>query len=151
MRVLRDDEVGAASLGIKIVSRKVEIFVLCAIFGGIAGALDGALQGTIAPSLFTVSFSIQLFLMMVLGGMGSIPGTIFGTALILGILQVVPGTGDNALVVMGVLVIVAMALFPGGLAGVMRQGRGFFTLRLSKLRSRSTSGPGVTLTNEDVQ
>ena len=151
LAALRDDEVGAASLGIRIVRRKVQIFVLCAIFGGIAGALDGALQGTIAPSLFTVSFSIQLFLMMVLGGMGSIPGTIFGTALILGILQVVPGTGDNALVVMGVLVIIAMALFPGGLAGVIRQGRGFLTLKLSKLRSRSTIGPSTSLIDEDMQ
>lgn len=135
LAALRDDEVGASSIGIHIVARKVQIFTLSAFLGGIAGAIDAALQGTIDPDLFAVSVSLQLFLMVVLGGMGSVPGAIFGTALVLGILQVVPGTGDNALTAMGAIIIGAMIFFPGGLAAILRQSRGLADMSWSKFRS----------------
>lgn len=120
LAALRDDETGAASVGVNVVARKVQIFTLSAILAGVAGALDAALQTTIAPTLFSPDISLQLFLMVVLGGLGSIPGAVIGTALVLGILQVVPGTGDYALTVMGVAVVVAMAIIPGGIAGFIR-------------------------------
>lgn len=133
LAALRDDEVGALALGIPVVARKVEIFTLSAVMAGIAGSIDAALQTTIDPGLFAISVSLQLFLMVVLGGLGSVPGAVFGTALVLGILQVVPGTGDHALVVMGAAVIVAMTFFAGGLAGILRQGDRPAAFGLSKL------------------
>lgn len=118
LAAIRDDEIGAASVGINIVARKVQIFVFSSVLAGIAGAVDASLQTTISPSLFGVSTSIQLFLMVVLGGLGSIPGAILGTVVVLGILQVVSGTGDYALTVMGIAVVAGMAFFPGGIAGI---------------------------------
>jgi branched-chain amino acid transport system permease protein len=129
---------------VNIVFRKVQIFTLSAVLAGIAGSFDAALQSTIAPTLFSPDVSLQLFLMVVLGGLGSIPGAVIGTALVLGILQVVPGTGDYALTVMGVAVVVAMAVIPGGIAGLVR----WLPVAGRRLRSQLTSAGGAQLAGE---
>ena len=62
--------------------------------------------------------SFQIFLMIVIGGLGSLGGSVAGAAIVVWLVQLTPGTGDTAYVVLGALVIVLMALFPQGLAGV---------------------------------
>ncbi|MEO7000465.1 MAG: branched-chain amino acid ABC transporter permease [Ktedonobacterales bacterium] len=75
---IREDETAAAASGINLVRTKLLAFGLGAVTGGIGGALNAAYLKTIAPSDFNFDISITILIMIVLGGIGSIPGVILG-------------------------------------------------------------------------
>lgn len=111
---MRDDELAARCVGISVTRRKIQIFVIGAVLAGLAGTLTASIQGTVAPSTFGPTESLQIFLMIVLGGLGSIPGAIIGAAIVTEIIQIVPGPGDYALTALGAVVIVLMMVAPRG-------------------------------------
>ena len=74
----REDETAAASAGIPIVRSKLLAYGTGAAFGGIAGAFFASYLGVVNPAQFQFSFSIFIFAMVVLGGLGSIPGVVVG-------------------------------------------------------------------------
>ncbi len=79
---IREDETAAAAAGVNLVRTKLLAFGLGAVIGGIGGALNAAFVTTIAPSDFSFGISITILIMIVLGGIGSIPGVILGAALL---------------------------------------------------------------------
>ncbi len=79
---LREDEVAATAMGINTRNIKLLAFAMGASFGGVAGGLFAGLQGFIAPEIFGLKESIDILCMVVLGGMGHIPGVILGALLI---------------------------------------------------------------------
>lgn len=79
---IREDETAAAAAGVNLVRTKLLAFGLGAVVGGIGGALNAAFVSTIAPSDFNFNISITILIMIVLGGIGSIPGVILGAALL---------------------------------------------------------------------
>jgi branched-chain amino acid transport system permease protein len=85
MIAVRDSEVSAESMGIHLAHTKTMAFALSAGFTGLAGALFAHRIGYLAPDAFTLLLSIQLLLMVVVGGLGSLQGVIFG-ALFIGLL-----------------------------------------------------------------
>jgi branched-chain amino acid transport system permease protein len=85
MNAVRDSEISAQSMGIHLARTKSVAFALSAGFTGLAGGLLAHRLGYLAPDAFTVLLSIQLLLMVVVGGLGSLHGVIFG-ALFLGLL-----------------------------------------------------------------
>jgi branched-chain amino acid transport system permease protein len=85
MIAIRDSEVSAESMGIHLARTKTVAFALSAGFTGLAGALFAHRIGYLAPDAFTLLISIQLLLMVVVGGLGSLQGVIFG-ALFIGLL-----------------------------------------------------------------
>lgn len=118
LNALRDDELAAATVGVHNTFRKLQAFTVSAILGAIAGALLAANSTVIDPSLFQPLISFQIFLMIVIGGLGSLGGAVAGAAIVVWLVQLTPGTRDSAYVALGVLVILLMAVFPQGLAGV---------------------------------
>jgi branched-chain amino acid transport system permease protein len=118
LSALRDDELAAATVGVHNTFRKLQAFTLSAVLGAIAGSILAANSTVIDPSLFQPLISFQIFLMIVIGGLGSLGGSVAGAAIVVWLVQLTPGTGDTAYVVLGALVIVLMAIFPQGLAGV---------------------------------
>lgn len=116
LAAMRDDEVAATAVGIKITVRKVQVFAIASALGGLAGSLNAPIQSAIDPSLFSPTISLQLFVMAVLGGLGSIYGAVLGAALVTYILQSVQGSGSAALMILGGVVVVFMGILPGGLA-----------------------------------
>jgi branched-chain amino acid transport system permease protein len=82
LAALAQDEVAAACLGVDVKRDKVKIFVLSAVFASIAGSLYAHYFGYVNPDAFSVFKSVDLVIMVVLGGLGSIWGTLFGVALI---------------------------------------------------------------------
>lgn len=82
---MREDEVAAASVGINIVSTKLWAFSLGALWGGIAGITYAYWVGFISPESFNFMESVLIVCMVVLGGMGSIPGAILGAVIITGL------------------------------------------------------------------
>lgn len=81
---IRDDEIAAKSMGINTRNMKLLAFALGATFGGVAGAMFSAFQGFISPESFGLMESIIVLCMVVLGGMGHIPGVILGALLLAG-------------------------------------------------------------------
>ncbi len=83
---IREDETAAACSGVNLVATKLTAFAIGASVSGFAGVLYGAQYGVISPESFMFVVSITILVMIVLGGMGSIPGVITG-ALILGLIN----------------------------------------------------------------
>ncbi len=79
---LREDELAAKAMGINTRNIKLLAFAMGATFGGVAGALFAALQGFISPESFSLMESIVVLAMVVLGGMGHIPGVVLGALLL---------------------------------------------------------------------
>lgn len=79
---IREDEIAAKAMGINTRNIKLLAFAMGASFGGVAGALFASMQGFVSPESFSLMESISILCMVVLGGMGHIPGVILG-ALIL--------------------------------------------------------------------
>ncbi len=127
---LREDEIAAAAMGIDTRNVKLLAFAMGASFGGLAGGLFAAFQGFISPESFTLWESILVLCMIVLGGMGNIPGVLLGAALLtlipealryLGDLQratlghVVVDPSDLRMLLFGVALVMMMLFRPAGL------------------------------------
>jgi len=82
---IREDELAAQSMGINTRDVKLLAFALGASFGGVAGALFAAFQGFVSPESFNLMESVVIVSMVVLGGMGHVPGVILGALLLAGL------------------------------------------------------------------
>jgi len=79
---IREDEIAAKAMGINVRNVKLLAFALGATFGGVAGAMFAAFQGFVSPESFVLNESIIVLAMVVLGGIGHIPGVIVGAILL---------------------------------------------------------------------
>ena len=79
---IRDNEIAAKAMGINVTFYKLLIFMLAAFFAGVAGVLYGETIGTIRQETFSYNYSIEILVMVVLGGMGSINGSLIAAAVI---------------------------------------------------------------------
>jgi branched-chain amino acid transport system permease protein len=131
---LRDDEVAARTVGINVTARKVQVFAIASAIGGIAGAVNAPLQTAIDPTLFSSAVSLQLFVMVIIGGLGNIYGAVLGAGLVTYLIQAFPSSGSLALSILGLVVVVFMAVLPDGIAGIPGMVR-------KELRRRRRAGP----------
>lgn len=119
---VREDEVAAESLGISTTRVKVRAFVISSFFAGIAGSLFAHYVGNLNPSIFQFVKSVDVVIMVVLGGMGSIMGSVLGAIFVtvlpeaLRPLQHLIGI-DLRMVIYSLLLILMMILKPQGLMG----------------------------------
>jgi len=120
---IREDEVAAAAMGINTRNLKLLAFAMGASFGGLAGGLFAAFQGFISPESFTLWESILVLCMIVLGGMGNIPGVILGAILLTMIPEALRYLGDLQRAILGQVVVdpsdLRMLLFGVALVGMM--------------------------------
>jgi branched-chain amino acid transport system permease protein len=79
---IREDDVAAKAMGINVRNVKLLAFALGATFGGVAGSMFAAFQGFVSPESFSLMESIIVLAMVVLGGLGHIPGVILGAVLL---------------------------------------------------------------------
>ncbi|HSQ08949.1 MAG TPA: ABC transporter ATP-binding protein [Chromatiaceae bacterium] len=127
---IREDEVAAEAMGINTRNIKLLAFAMGATFGGLGGGLFAAFQGFVSPESFTLMESIMILCMVVLGGMGHIPGVILGALLLtmlpellryIGPLQqeligrVVVDPSDLRMLLFGVALVLVMLFRPQGL------------------------------------
>jgi branched-chain amino acid transport system permease protein len=130
-RAVRDDDVAAALDGINVAAARIRAFVVSATCAGIAGALLAIVTGLVAPGAFTITLSIALLTAAVIGGLGSLPGALWGSLLIVllptYITDVATSQGLSTtvganipIVVYGVVLILVMLVFPEGIQGALR-------------------------------
>jgi branched-chain amino acid transport system permease protein len=79
---IREDDIAAKAMGINVRNVKLLAFALGATFGGVSGALFSSFQGFVSPESFSLMESIIVLAMVVLGGIGHIPGVILGAVLL---------------------------------------------------------------------
>ena len=130
---VREDEIAAEAMGVNITRMKVLIFVMGAIISAIAGSLYVGYIGTVVPKDFTIMKSIDYLIIAVLGGLGSITGTIIA-AVVLGIINMFLQNVSNLRMIIYALALILVMLFrPGGLLGTKE-------LYLSKFFNKSKEG-----------
>jgi branched-chain amino acid transport system permease protein len=120
---IREDEIAAAATGINTRNFKLLAFAMGATFGGLAGGLFASFQGFISPESFNLMESIMILCMIVLGGMGHIPGVIFGAVVLTLLPEALRYTGDLQRAAFGKIYIdpadLRMLLFGVALVAVM--------------------------------
>ena len=79
---IREDEIAAKAMGINTVNLKLLAFGMGATFGGVSGAMFAAFQGFVSPESFSLMESVMIVAMVVLGGIGHLPGVILGAVLL---------------------------------------------------------------------
>jgi branched-chain amino acid transport system permease protein len=89
---IREDEIAAKAMGINTRNMKLLAFAMGASFGGIAGGLFASFQGFVSPESFSLTESIAVLAMVVLGGMGHIPGVILGGVILAALPEVLRHT-----------------------------------------------------------
>jgi branched-chain amino acid transport system permease protein len=115
MRAVRDDELAAESMGVDSRKTKIRAFVLCSFFGAVAGVLYVFATGFVSPNNFTIFESIRLILMTVIGGLGSIGGTVIGAALVTLLPEVFRDLQEYYMAAFAVAVLAVLLLEPRGL------------------------------------
>ena len=114
---IRDDEIAAEAMGVDTTRVKVLSFVISSMFAGIAGGLFGHFTMYLHPNSFLFTTSFYLIIMIVVGGLGSIEGSILGAVLVTVSLEVFREFGPFRLVYFAILLILIMIYRPQGLVG----------------------------------
>ena len=114
---VREDEIAAAAMGIDTTYYKVAAFVIGAFFAGVAGVLSATLSGNLDPGDFNFVKSIVIVVMVVLGGSGSITGSVLAAILLTYLPEQLRAFEDWRLVIYALLLIVMMLVRPEGLLG----------------------------------
>jgi branched-chain amino acid transport system permease protein len=135
VRAVRDGEIAATTLGVDLAATKTRVFAISAAYAGVAGALYVLAIGFVAPEAFTVTVSLAFLAAIVVGGLATISGAIFG-ALFIEFVPVYASDVNDALtgVIYGGVLIAFMYVLPDGAAGLVR--------RLSRLATRRKTEGG---------
>jgi branched-chain amino acid transport system permease protein len=119
--VIKDSEIAAESLGIHASRYKVTAFAISAFYAAVAGGLFAYLVRYINPESFSVGLSISFLSMVVIGGLGTIGGSILGAAFYVIVPELLRGIKDAPGLVFGLLLVIVMVFMPQGLWGMVRR------------------------------
>lgn len=114
---IREDEIAAEASGIHTTYYKMLAFVLAAGLAGLAGGLYGHHIGVLAPVKFDFNYSVEILVMVVLGGMGSITGSVVAAILLTILPEAMRSFADYRMVLYSVSLILMMLFRPSGLLG----------------------------------
>jgi len=117
LRALHTSERAAEAMGVDIARYKLLVFVLSAAFSSIAGVLYAHYLTFIAPSSFGFMFSVELIVMVVLGGMISVPGAIVGAFFVTVLPEFLRAFENIEVLLFGAILILCMMFLPDGMAG----------------------------------
>ena len=117
LRAIREDEIAAEAMGIPTTRYKVLAFVISAASAGIAGGLFAHLQTTIRPDDFKFDRSIDMIVMIIVGGLGSVTGAVFGAIFVSVTLELSRDLQQYRLVVYALMLILLMLFRPQGILG----------------------------------
>ena len=134
-KAVRDNEVGAAIMGVNLFEAKMGAFILSSFLAGIAGALFASYARYVIPTNWDLALSIQFVAAIIVGGIASIWGSILGAAFVFGLPLVIDHfsllppsnssagltSGDLNALLYGFLIIVFLLFEPGGVIGLVRR------------------------------
>lgn len=140
-KAIRDSEVAAQAAGISLARYKTTSFGISAAYAGLAGSVYAHMIGYIGPADFTVGLSLNLLAAIVVGGLGSVPGSIYGGIFIALLPMFFSRVKNLPYVLTGVVLIAVVLFLPYGLASLGFKAREI----LSKLRRHGGDGHHVPI------
>ena len=126
---IREDETAARCLGIDATRLKLMALGLGGGIAGLAGCVFASKQGTITPDSFDFILSVMILAMVILGGLGSVPGAIVGAAVLSIVPELLRDFSTYRMLLFGILMIVLMRVRPQGLLGLARVPRELLKVR----------------------
>ena len=114
---IREDDIASEAAGIHNTRYKVMAFVVAAFFAGVAGGIYGQYLGVLGASSFNFNKSIDILVMVVLGGMGSITGSVLSAIGLTALPEVLRSFSDYRMLIYSVVLIIVMIFKPSGLLG----------------------------------
>lgn len=142
LRALRDDEDGAEAMGIATTRYKSATFAFAAGVTAVAGVLFAHRAQVVTPEVFSIHASIQILMMVVIGGMASNLGSVLGAAVVVLLPFYLQLFKDYQNLLYAVLVLLVLLIEPKGIAGLVDAGR-LLIVRLFRRRSVSSEGSGI--------
>ncbi len=118
---IREDETAAEAMGINTFRLKLLAFVLGSAWAGMTGVFFAAKMAFVSPESFTFFESVLILCMVVLGGMGSIPGIILGAFLLITLPEIFRGFQDYRMLAFGMALLLMMVFRPQGLLGMVKK------------------------------
>ena len=120
---IRDNPIAAAAMGINNKLYKTATFGVSASYTGVAGALSALVVGFVAPDSFNFLLSVSFLVGLVVGGVGSIPGCLFGGLFVLYVPNIANSISTGlAGAIYGVILLIVIFVMPAGAAGLVRLG-----------------------------
>ena len=141
MMAIRDQSLAAESMGIHLSAVKTKTFAVSAAIAGVSGALTTIVVQFVAPDSFNLFVSVWFFVGLIVGGVSSIPGAIFGGAFI----EFIPNVANDISkaapgAIYGIILMAFMYVLPTGVAGGLRQ-----LFRFLSARRRPVAAPRVSV------
>jgi branched-chain amino acid transport system permease protein len=121
LRALHGSELAASCFGVDTKSYKVKIFVLSAIYASLAGSLYAHYLTFISPKTFDIFFSVELVTMVIVGGMGSIWGVLFGTVFLTSLPNVLHFFDEYKDIIYGLILVLILIFMPQGVGVAIRE------------------------------
>jgi branched-chain amino acid transport system permease protein len=115
LRAIHDSEVAARVLGVDVANKKLAVFVVSAVYASVAGSYFALLNGHVTPDVSGFLRSIELVAMVVLGGMGSVLGSLVGAALLVVLPQTLTFLHDYEHMVLGLIIMGVMIFLRAGI------------------------------------
>ncbi|HVE99500.1 MAG TPA: hypothetical protein VNA12_10020 [Mycobacteriales bacterium] len=134
---IREDETAAEAMGVNTIAMKLLAFAIGAFLAGGAGAINAHLATQVSPDSYTFLESVTLLAAVVLGGMGTVPGAILGSAVLIALPEKLRTFQDNRLLFYGIALILMMRFRPTGIVSSIRR-------KLEFDDADPTSGDAVT-------
>jgi branched-chain amino acid transport system permease protein len=142
---MREDELAAEAMGVSTIKYKLLAFAMGAAVGSLSGTLFAVQIGSIAPASFTIIVAITALAVVIVGGMGSIPGVVVGTMLLIGLPGLLDEFEEYRLLVYGAALIVVMILRPQGLLPNVRRMRELHEEEATQDQWLKEEAPAVTV------
>jgi branched-chain amino acid transport system permease protein len=121
MMAIRDNPTAATAMGVNLSLYKSLTFGVSALYTGVAGALSAIVVQFVAPDSFTFTLSVVLFVGLVVGGVGWIPGALFGALFVLFVPHLAEGVSKGlAGAVFGIMLVILIFVMPSGAAGLLK-------------------------------
>lgn len=117
LMAIREDEIAASTLGINLSYYKVLAFTFGALWAGFAGSMLAHFLAFVGPQSFTLDESILHVEMAILGGLGSLPGSVIGATILIGLPQIFQDLYQYRMLINGILLLILMAWRPQGIMG----------------------------------
>lgn len=117
LTAIRDDGLATRSIGINITGYKIAAFFIYAMISGLAGAFYAHYVSYIDPSMFTFNQSVEITVMVILGGLGNIVGSFIGAIVLTVLPELIRGLMEYRMLIYGGLMVALMLLKPTGILG----------------------------------
>jgi branched-chain amino acid transport system ATP-binding protein/branched-chain amino acid transport system permease protein len=130
---IREDEFAAESVGVPSLRLKLYAYVMGGMWGGLAGAFFATRIGAIDPTSFTFLLSVNVLIVIVLGGTGSLPGVLLGALIVIGLPEVLRTFADQRLLIFGIgLLVIILRLALGIWPRIRRKPQPYYGLEIEE-------------------